>query len=163
MNDILTEMKWRFFNGENGLMFAIKPGVYAPIGDYTKSQGSGDTRLGTGRVRYRLYLIGTKEFEKTSFHLNLGYPRNKNRIDARENLRHASLAGEWKIANKFKLVGNTGIDTTTDKDSVIDPTFFLGGFIYSPTQTVDIDLGIKRGLNSGAYDSTLTGGVSIKF
>ena len=163
INDTLVEIKWRFFENEKGLSFAIKPGIYAPTGDYTKGQGSGDTRLGSGETRYRFYFISTKEFKNTALHLNLGYLRNENRYDARENLWHASLAGEWRVTRKIKLVGNTGIDTNTDKNSVVDPVFFLGGFVYSLSDAIDIDLGVKRGLSSQAYDFSITGGISIKF
>ncbi|MEI6155152.1 MAG: transporter, partial [Deltaproteobacteria bacterium] len=114
-------------------------------------------------VRYRLYFVGTKEFERAAFHLNLGYLRNQARYDARENLWHASLAGEWKIVKRLKIVGNIGIDTSPDTDSCIDPVFLLGGFVYSLSDKIDLDLGIKQGLNDPSFDFTFTGGISIKF
>jgi hypothetical protein len=163
ITDTLVEVKWRFYEDKNGLSLAIKPGIIAPTGNYTKGFSGGDARLGTGEVRYRLYLIGTKEFKHAAFHLNLGYLRNENRYDARENLWHASLAGEWKIAKKFKIVGNIGINTSPDTDSSIDPVFLLGGFVYSISDKIDLDLGVKRSLNDPGYDLTITGGISIKF
>jgi hypothetical protein len=163
ITDTLIEMKWRFYENKDRLSFAIKPGIIIPTGDYTKGLGGGDVRLGTGEVRYRLYLIGTKEFKHAAFHLNLGYLRNEARYDARENLLHASLAGEWKITKKFKIVGNIGVDTSPDTDSSIDPVFLLGGFVYSLSDRIDLDLGVKRGLNDPGYDLSITGGISFKF
>jgi hypothetical protein len=161
--DTLLELKWRFYENNEGLNFAIKPGIFIPTGDYKKGFGGGDVRLGTGKVRYRLYLVGTKEFKNTAFHLNLGYMRNEARYDARENLLHASLAGEWKITKKFRIVANIGVDTSPDTDSRIDPIFLLGGFVYSLRDKVDLDFGVKRGLNDPGYDLTFIGGVSIRF
>ncbi|MCX5809439.1 MAG: transporter [Proteobacteria bacterium] len=163
ITDTLIEVKWRFHEDKNGLSLAIKPGIIAPTGNYTKGLGGGDVRLGTGEVRYRLYLIGTKEFKHAAFHLNLGYLRNENRYDARENLLHTSLAGEWKITKKFKIVGNIGVDTSPDTDSCIDPVFLLGGFVYSLSDRIDLDLGVKRSLNDPGYNLIFTGGISIKF
>lgn len=163
ITDTLMEVKWRFYEDKNGLRLAIKPGIITPTGNYTKGLGDGDVRLGTGEVRYRLYFIGTKEFKETAFHLNLGYLRNENMYDARENLWHASLAGEWKIAKNFKVVGNIGINTSSETDSSIDPAFLLGGFVYSLSDRIDLDLGVKRSLNDPGYDLSITGGISFKF
>ncbi|MCX5816288.1 MAG: transporter [Proteobacteria bacterium] len=163
ITDTLIELKWRFYEDKNGLSLAIKPGIFIPTGDYTKGFGGGDVRLGTGEVRYRLYFIGTKEFKHAAFHLNLGYLRNEAMYDARENLLHASFAGEWKITKKFKIVGNIGVDTSPDTDSCIDPVFLLGGFVYSLSDRIDLNLGVKRNLNDPGYDLTFTGGISIKF
>lgn len=163
ITDALMEVKWRFYEDKNGLSLAIKPGIITPTGNYTKGFGGGDVRLGTGEVRYRLYLIGTKEFKHAAFHLNIGYLRNEARYDARENLLHASLAGEWKITKKFKIVGNIGIDTSPDTGSSIDPVFLLGGFVYSLSDRIDLDLGVKRGLSDPGYGFSITGGISIKF
>jgi len=163
VNDTLIELKYRFYENKNGLSFAIKPGIYFPTGDYTKGYGGGDVRYGTGEVRYRLYFISTKEFRRTAFHLNLGYMRNEARFEARKDLLHASIAGEWKITEKLKIAGNIGVDTCPDTDSNIDPVFALGGFVYSFTDKIGADFGIKHGLNAPGYDFTYSAGFSIKF
>ncbi|MCX5812238.1 MAG: transporter [Proteobacteria bacterium] len=163
ITDTLMELKWRFYENKNGLSLAIKPGIILPTGDYTKGFGGGDVRLGTGEVRYRFYFVGTKEFKHAAFHLNLGYMRNEARYDARKNLLHASLAGEWKITKKFKIAVNIGVDTSPDTDSCIDPVFLLGGFVYSLSDRIDLDLGVKRGLSDPGYDLTFISGVSIRF
>ncbi len=163
LNDTLIELKYRFYENKNGLSFAVKPGIYLPTGDYTKGYGGGDVRYGTGEVRYRLYFISTQEFKRTAFHLNFGYMRNEARFEARKDLLHASLAGEWKITEKLKIAGNIGVDTSPDTDSNIDPVFVLGGFVYSFTDKISADFGIKHGLNAPGYDLTYSGGVSIKF
>jgi hypothetical protein len=163
ITDTLLELKWRFYENKNGLKFAIKPGIFVPTGDSTKGYGGGDVRLRTGEVRYRLYFVSTKEFKQAALHLNLGYMGNEAKFEARRNLLHASLAGEWSITKKLNIVGNIGVDTSPDTDSVIDPAWFLMGFVYSFTDTLGVNFGVKSSLNEPGYDLNFTGGVSIKF
>jgi hypothetical protein len=161
--DTLLELKWRFYEDKSGLSFAVKPGVMLPTGNYSLGTGSGDYRFGSGQVRPRLYFIGTREAGSLSFHLNLGYMRNFNRYDAQEDIWHASLAGEWRMTKRWRLVGNVGIDTNPDKGTSSDPTFLLAGVIYSLTEKTEADFGVRYGLSEPGYDTTFTTGISIKF
>jgi hypothetical protein len=153
--DISMEVKWRFFE-KDGLSFAIKPGITLPAGDKDKD-------LGTGRAAGTLYLITTKDIDPWAFHLNLGYKRNENSIDEREDIWHASLAGEFKIMKKLKLVANIGAERNTDKLSDTNPAFILGGFVYSIRENVDIDFGVKGGLNKAEADITYLAGMALRF
>jgi len=153
--DISIEVKWRFFE-KDGLSFAIKPGITLPAGDKDKG-------LGTGRATGTLYLITTKEIDPWAFHLNLGYKRNENSVDEREDIWHASLAGEFKVMKKLKLVANIGAERNPDKASDTDPAFLLGGFIYSIRENIDIDFGIKGGLNKAEADMTYMAGIALRF
>ncbi len=163
VTDTLLELKWRFYDNNRWLSFAVKPGMYLPTGNYTVGTGSGDYRMGSGQVRPRLYFVGTGVVSTLSFHLNLGYMRNVNRYDAQTDLWHASLAGEWRLIKDLRLVGNVGVDTNPDKGTSTDPAFVLGGIIYSLTEKVELDLGVKYGLAEPGYDTMFTSGVSVKF
>jgi hypothetical protein len=153
--DISVEVKWRFFE-KDGLSFAIKPGLTLPAGDKDKD-------LGAGRATGTLYFITTKDMDPWAFHLNLGYKRNENTVDEREDIWHASLAGEFKIMKKVKLVANIGAERNTDKSSDTNPAFILGGFIYSIRENMDIDFGIKGGLNKAEADITYLAGMALRF
>jgi cobalt/nickel transport protein len=48
---------------------------------------------------------------------------------------------------ELKLVANIGIERNTDRESNTHPAFILSGIIYTITEKIDIDLGIKGGLN----------------
>jgi hypothetical protein len=163
VTDTLFELKWRFYEDKKGLSFAIKPGVMLPTGNYSLGMGSGDYRFGSGQVRPRLYLVGTQEVGSFAFHLNLGYMRNFNRYDAQEDIWHASLAGEWRLAKRWRVVGNVGIDTNPEKGTSSDPTFALAGIIYALTEKIEADFGIRYGLGEPGYDTTFTTGLSLKF
>ncbi len=153
--DISVEVKWRFFE-KDGLSFAIKPGITLPAGDKDKD-------LGTGRATGTFYFITTKETGPWAFHLNLGYKRNENQIDEREDIWHVSLAGEFRVVKNLKLVANIGAERNEDKTSDTDPAFILGGFIYSIRENLDIDFGIKGGLNRAEANITYLAGVACRF
>ena len=127
--DISVEVKWRFFE-KDGLSFAVKPGITLPAGDK-------DKELGAGRATATLYLITTKKIDPWAFHLNLGYKRNENSVDEREDIWYASLAGEFKIMKKLKLVANIGMERNTDKASDTNPAFLLCGFLQSSRTRID--------------------------
>jgi hypothetical protein len=153
--DISMEVKWRFFE-KDGLSLAVKPGIALPAGDKDKD-------LGTGKATGTLYFITTKEIDPWAFHLNLGYKRNENAIDEREDIWHASLAGEYKVMKNLKLVANIGAERNTDKSSDTNPAFILGGFIYSMRENMDIDFGVKGGLNKAEGDITYLAGIAMRF
>lgn len=153
--DVSVEVKWRLFE-KDGLSFAIKPGITLPAGDKDKD-------LGTGRATGTVYFIATKEIDLWAFHLNLGYKRNENAVDEREDIWHTSLAGEFKIMKKLKLVANIGAERNTDKASDTNPAYILGGFIYSIRENMDIDFGVKGGLNKAEADITYLAGIALRF
>ncbi|HEX7535269.1 MAG TPA: transporter [Syntrophales bacterium] len=153
--DISVEIKWRFFE-KDGLSFAIKPGITLPAGDKDKD-------LGTGRATGTLYFIATKEIDPWAFHLNLGYKRNEDTVDEREDIWHASLAGEYKVMKNLKLVANIGAERNTDKASDTNPAYILGGFIYSIRENMDIDFGVKGGLNRAEADIAYLAGIALRF
>lgn len=154
-SDVSIDLKWRFFEKER-FSFAIKPGITLPVGDEERY-------LGTGRMILNLYFIATTELDPLVFHCNLGYIRNENKIDQRVDLYHASLAGEWKVLNKLRLVANAGVEQNIDRTSSEDCAFVLGGVIYSPIDRLDLDAGMKLGLTREETDYVFMGGVTFRF
>lgn len=118
-SDVSIELKWRFYESE-GLGLALKPGVTIPSGDE-------DRGLGSGRPSYGVFFIATRDTGPWALHLNIGYARNENRVDEREDIWHASLAGEARVAKDVTLVANFGIERNPDKASSVNPAFLLGG------------------------------------
>ncbi|NLN59399.1 MAG: transporter [Deltaproteobacteria bacterium] len=155
LSDISVEVKWRFFEGD-GLSFAVKPGVTFPTGD----RGKG---LGGGRMTYSLYVISTLEVGPACIHMNAGYIQNENKNDERKELWHASLAAEYPIMEKVTLVANVGVDRNPDTASQTNPAFILGGLVYSLNDAVDLDFGVKGGLNDVAPDYSVLAGLTLRF
>jgi hypothetical protein len=154
-SDASLDLKWRFFE-KDGWGFALKPGITLPTGDADKG-------LGTGRVTYHFFFITTKEIKPWAFHANLGYMRNENSAQERKNLWHASLAAEVEVVKDLRAVANIGIQRNPDMDDTQHPAFILGGLIYSISEHLDIDVGIKGGLNRAEDDITYLAGLTFKF
>ncbi|MFI5294327.1 MAG: transporter [Thermodesulfovibrionales bacterium] len=155
LSDTSVELKWRFYD-KDGLSFALKPGISIPTGNDEKG-------FGAGKITYHLFLIATKEIKPWAFHLNLGYIRNENKINERNDIWHSSLAGEVEFIKNLKAVANVGIERDRDKASNTIPAFILGGLIYSISTNLDIDIGIKKGINNRGNDYSIPAGITWRF
>lgn len=159
INDLSLAFKWRFFElGHTSL--AIKPTIFFPTGNR-------DKRLGSGRVGYGASLISSVEFYPVAIHANVG-SKNQKYTDAdkdgeREHLWNVSFAGTVKVLKGLQLVAEIGTASNQDKNSAALPTFISGGIIYSVLEHLDLDFGVKGGLNTPETDITLLSGVTINF
>jgi hypothetical protein len=153
--DIVLDAKWRFFE-KNGWSLAIKPGLSLPTGNEDKG-------LGAGRAGYRLFFIGTKEFESVAIHANLGYIRNENKFEEREGLWHVSIAAEAEVLSGLKLMANIGAEKNPDPGSNNHPAFALGGISYDISEKITLDAGVKYGLTSTEDDWTFLTGLAVRF
>ena len=88
---------------------------------------------------------------------------NKNENDNEVNVWQASVATEYLITEKMRIVANVGTEKNRDKTVDINPAFILGGLVYAVTESFDVDLGAKAGLNSAEADSTLLAGITLRF
>jgi hypothetical protein len=154
-SDVSLEMKWRFYE-KDGLSFGLKPALTLPTGNEEKL-------LGPGKAGYSLHFLASKELGAWEFHTNLGYIRNENKLDERENLWEASIAAGVEVAEGLKLVGNLGIERSADRLVDRDPAFILGGIIYALTENIDVDLGIRAGLNRPGSDYAVLTGIAWRF
>jgi len=153
--DAAISLKWRLYE-EHGLAFAVRPGITLPTGSH-------EDELGTGKVTYSLFLLGTKEFHHGAFHANIGYLRNENKSDARKDILFGSAAVEYEAVEHLALVADIGIHTNADKNSNTHPAYILGGLIYSVSKNMDVDLGLRGGLTKTEPDYTLLWGMKLKF
>jgi hypothetical protein len=155
LSDVSVELKWRFLD-RPGLSLAFKPGVSAPSGNERKG-------LGAGKYGFGAFLIATEEFKPLTFHQNIGYVRNNNRNDERENIYHVSLACEYEAAERLRFVANIGQERNPDRTSGREPAFALVGIIYGITGHFDLDAGFKIGISDPETDSTALAGLAWRF
>jgi hypothetical protein len=155
ISDASIEAKWRFYEND-GLSFALKPGITLPTGNDEKG-------LGAGRSTSHLFFIATKEVKPWAFHFNLGYIRNDNKVDEKIDLWHASLAGVVDVFKNLKAVANIGMEKDRGNASKADPGFILGGFIYSISENLDLDIGIKMGFNNHGTDYSIPAGITWRY
>jgi hypothetical protein len=160
VGDMSVEVKWRLLEHE-GFSLALKPGLSLPTGD----EGRG---FGSGRVSYAASLIATQSAGPFSFHVNAAYARNEYALQAdrnanRSDIVHASFAAGMEVMNGLQAVANVGLETNSDRSSGTWPAFVLGGLIYSPTENLDVDLGVKGGLNEPETDLVGLAGLAWHF
>jgi hypothetical protein len=153
--DSAVELKWNFYNRDN-IGLALKPGLTLPTGDEDKG-------LGAGKAGYGAFLIGSLDQSPFMVHANIGYFRNENEGGERENIWHGSLATEYAVSDALTAVANIGLETNPDPDSDTPPAFLLGGFIYSVTDTISVDGGVKFGLNNPETDYSIMAGMTLTF
>lgn len=162
LGDSSLELKWRFLeNIDNGLSFALKPGISLPTGNDQKG-------LGNGKVSGDMVLISTYEGKLGALHGNVGYYHNAFRLDrdklaCRSDIWQASLAAELNMTTQLCLVADVGVKTNQNKSSDTAPVFLIGGLIYSINDKLDLDVGVKDGLNKAETDSTVMAGMALKF
>lgn len=155
ISDVSLAAKWRFLE-KDGFSFALRPGITLPTGDEEKG-------LGAGKTTWSLFFITTKDMESLLFHLNLGFIRNENNDNDEINIWHASLATEYPVTEKMRIVANVGTEKNPDKTAGQNPAFILGGLVYAVTESFDVDFGIKAGLNNAEADATLLAGIALRF
>lgn len=160
LGDVSLELKWRFFE-KDGFSLAFKPAVSFPSGNTDKG-------LGAGKVGYGATLIATQEFDPFAVHLNLSYSHTPFKLEEdkdanRRDIWHASLAGTAEVMEGLQLAANVGLETNPDKTSNTPPVFCIAGSIYSVTDWLDVDLGVKVGLTKPETDVSMLAGVALRF
>ncbi|HPX82630.1 MAG TPA: transporter, partial [Syntrophales bacterium] len=75
----------------------------------------------------------------------------------------ASFATELQVAKRVRLVANVGMERNSDVESDTHPAFSLGGVIYSLTENIDIDAGVKWGINGPEPDISFLAGLAFRF
>jgi hypothetical protein len=155
VGDAVLEVKMRFFV-RDGFSLALKPGMSFPTGNDNRG-------LGAGTMGGHLFLIASQEIGSWAFHGNLGYIRNENDEQERKDVWHASVAATWEVIKNLKLVANAGIERNPDNQATYDPAFLIGGIIYSFDEHLDIDLGVKYGLNKPEADVSAMVGLAFRF
>lgn len=158
--DVAIAVKWRLFEYE-GFSFALKPAATLPSGDEDKG-------LSSGRPSYGITAIATYAKDPWAFHLNLGINHNDYKFQAdedanRRDIWSASFATELQVAKRVRIVANVGMERNSDVESDTHPAFALGGVIYSLTENIDIDAGVKWGINGPEPDISFLAGLAFRF
>lgn len=150
--DLSVDLKWRFHR-EGAASFALKPGFTVPTGDDAKG-------LGTGRTTYSLFLIGSVERPPWTLHTHTGYRANRNRIGEPVNIVHLSAALVYDTGGRVKLVADLARDMDFDLSSSGRRSWMVLGAICNLAPGLDLDLGLRIGLNQAAEDKTYLLGVT---
>jgi hypothetical protein len=160
LGDLGVALKVRVLE-RGSFSLAVKPAVTLPTGDEARG-------LGSGAVSWGATLIGSLALGAASLHLDGGYTRARfgraeDRAENRADLWSASLALVAQPLERLQLVADTGLSTNADRTSDTWPAFALGGVIYSVTDDLDVDAGVKAGISAPETDWTWLFGVATRF
>ena len=153
--DASLEVKWRFAEYDFAKL-ALKPGLTVPSGNFRQG-------LGTGRVVPSIFLVSTSELGAWILNVHVGYLRNENRVDERRDLLHLSGSVVYRVTPRLQWAVDLSADSNVDKDNGTFPAVALTALIYSPAESLDLDLGVKAGLNAAADDYGLLAGVTFRW
>lgn len=155
IGDFSATVKWRFH--ERGpLSLALLPEVTFATGNEAKG-------LGSGRASAGVSLVSTMELDPWNFDLQFGYRNNRNRVEERRDLYQISSAVTYQVSPRWRVGTDIGVGTNPDPASNTPPAFLLGGVIYQLSDLVDLDFGVKAGLNRAADDYGVLAGVTLRW
>ena len=123
LSDGIARAKWNFYTSDkHNLRFSAIAMVTLPLGDKDKGLGTDKTNLGVA-------LAVDKEYEKISWHANLGFMGRQE-----ENMNDQVLyaAGvEWKPVDSLGLIAEvSGFSFTSAEKYMDDNTKVMGGLRY---------------------------------
>lgn len=155
IGDMSMELKWRFY--ESGpVSLALKPQITLPTGDDEKG-------LGNGRNGYSMDAMASYEMRYLTISGNLGYAYADNKFGTRKNIWNASVAAEVDVASRIKLSLDVGSYRNDDPNSNTNPAFAIIGLTYSPTKSLDLDIGLKKGINKAEVDHSWGAGLAVSW
>jgi hypothetical protein len=150
IGDVGLGAKWRFFEREETSL-ALEPVLLFPTGDANK-------QLGTGKPGAGVTLIGNWQHGPWTLQGNLAatfgnYEREEDRRTYRNRVWRISTAVRYALDEQWQLVGDTGVLRDALISQRTNPMYALAGFIYSPVPYVDLDAGLRFGLNCSSCAS----------
>lgn len=159
-NDVEIGFKWRIAE-KGGASLAITPTLSLP----TANQQRG---LGDGKINPGITLIGSYVDGPWTWLTNVGLVSNYYRLQAfrtanREIVRRASTAVLYALNSRWSLATDLGISQNTSRFDKGNPAFILVGAIYSPNQTIDLDAGLKFGLNDAGPSHQAGVGLTVHY
>lgn len=160
MGDASLGAKWRFHDAD-GLSWALKPEFFSTSGDPERGHG-------TGRSSAALDLLGSYQIDAWTWHANLGanynrYARPDDEHAHRRTVWRASGAAWYAVNAQWKLVADVGVAQNSEHANRTWPAYGLVGVIWSPNDTLDLDIGYKAGLNKAEVTRQLGLGVTLHF
>ena len=156
LGDMCVEVKWNFFRN-NSFALTLKPTLGIPTGDSAKGLGAGVLSYGA------VFVVSTTVGEQLSFELNGVWNHLTDLQAAARGTTRADIGGLYVAAiynplPSLSIVGELLAESNADRSSnqpVISP---LVGLIYSVSDNLDLDVGVRAALLSDAtYFSGLAG------
>ncbi len=146
--------KWRFYENEtSGLSLGIEPKVQLPVSAADEARG-----LGNGKTCYSLAFLATQNTPFGQVIINLVAGRDDfadRAITDRKTHYRLSVAPVWQVSERWRVALDMGLKTNPDSSRRYRMGYLELGAIYSPSQTLDLSLGVLREALDGPAQNTL--------
>lgn len=139
-----------------GWTFALKPGFSVSSGDDKKG-------LGAGKSGFWTYVIAGKTSGPWQCYINAGYLLNKNFAEEKVDILKGAMAAAYDMGPETLISLDLTAETNPDSADDNPPLTSILGLVWSPYDTLDLDAGVKVGLNETADDLGLLAGVTFRF
>lgn len=155
VNDTELALKWRAVDAGK-FSASVNPYLTLPVGD-------GDKGMGNEKATYGLNLAAAWSEEWADCLFNVGYTRNDNDAGDRKNIWNSSFAVVGNVAEAYKLVAEVGTYSNGSASDSQRPVYSTLGVIYSPKETLDLDVGFRKGLNKAEVKHSIGMGVAVRW
>jgi Putative MetA-pathway of phenol degradation len=162
--DSTLELKWRFLE-KNGFSMALKPALSLPSGDEKRGLGSGRTFWGANLIAG--YEAGPWTWLGNVSYFHRRYGLAQDAAGNRAQLWRVSTGAAYAPRAGVKLVGELGVRTNEARGDPFLPgrhaRFAMLGVVCSPSKTIDLDVGLRKGLNAAENDTVLLLGAAFRW
>lgn len=159
LNDTGIGLKWRYLeHGSTSL--ALKTTI--AVGNANHDKG-----FGSGRTNYGAVMIASYETGPWGLHCNLGLSTNRfkspeMRDSSRALLWRTSAAATYAVNPKLKMVGDIVVGRNPfNVASRHDPAYAMAGAVYALSDRIELDAGVRFGLNDVSIRHQFGAGIAI--
>lgn len=155
IGDVKFGMKWRYFQRGN-VNLGFKVMMTAPT-------GSDAEELGNGKATQSINALVSYGAGSWEFNVDLGYRRNQNTLNQREQIGSFSAAVMRSLDSRWKILADIGMASNKSKRSKQALTYLGAGLSFLIVRDMSLEAGLKRGLTSAETDYTGTFGLNLNF
>ncbi len=160
IGDVSIGSKWQFKDYQ-GHLLVFKTELFLPTGDQQKG-------LGQGRRSIDLGLVDSYTRSAWTWHGNVvltinDYEHDVDRQMNRKLVWRASSAVVYQANTHWALTADTGFTQADSRSDNSKPVYLLGGVIYSPSNTLDLDAGLRRQRVGGATETRFGIGLTQRY
>lgn len=152
--DVLADVKWRFLESDD-VAWGVRAGLDLPTGDP-------DSGLGNGAVGAHVIAIVGVTRDAWSLYANAGYARARGSA-ARSNLGAFSVALMRTDMAPRQAFVEMATYSNPDPDNRRWPVIARTGFIYTVSESLDLDVGFQARLNASAPRAVILAGATFRW
>ncbi|MBV1776844.1 transporter [Burkholderiaceae bacterium DAT-1] len=150
-SDISFGLKYRWYAAEEGLHAGLKAVAILPTGDETAGLGNGRTAAGVNGLLCHPIPFGT-------LMVNGGLLWTRQKETQTSRVWNMSVAAQIPVTESLTAVAEAGRYSTTVETK---PEFAAIGVIWKVNQSVDLDAGLRRGLNDDEVKYSVGVGLTV--